>query len=89
MKRRALLLASAALSFLAGCGENEVSDYTGYVTDYSGWASDDVDDDGFNDDEDCDDSDPDVYPGAEEDCADGKDNDCDGLVDDADTEDCG
>ena len=29
---------------------------------------------------DCDDADPEVYPGAEE-VADGKDNDCDGLVD--------
>jgi len=32
---------------------------------------------------DCDDGDPDVYPGADEFC-DGKDNDCDGTVDNAD-----
>jgi len=35
---------------------------------------------------DCDDSDPSVYPGALEVCNDGKDNDCDGLVDCNDTD---
>lgn len=44
----------------------------------------DDDGDGFSpDDGDCDDNNPDVYPGAPEFC-DGVDNDCDGLVDDAD-----
>ncbi len=37
---------------------------------------------------DCDDTDPNVYPGAEEICGDSIDNDCDGLTDDADP-DCG
>ncbi len=37
------------------------------------------------DDTDCDDDDPDAYPGAEEICDDGIDNDCDGEID----EDCG
>ncbi len=47
-----------------------------------------VDGDGFGDDlcggGDCDDADPAVNPVALEDCADGLDNDCDGLVDGAD-----
>ncbi len=45
----------------------------------------DGDGDGFNASVDCDDTDPDVYPGATEIC-DGDDNNCDGVVDeDADT----
>ena len=42
----------------------------------------DIDMDGFTTDEgDCDDLDNAIYPGAEEIC-DGKDNDCNGVVDD-------
>ncbi len=40
----------------------------------------DEDNDGFTSEEDCDDSDPEVFPGAEE-GDDGKDNDCDGYED--------
>jgi hypothetical protein len=43
----------------------------------------DADADGVNVNDDCDDNDPDVFPGAAEVC-DGKDNDCDGDVDDRD-----
>lgn len=41
----------------------------------------DVDEDGIYNYADCDDNDPFVYPGAQELC-DGKDNDCNGLIDD-------
>ena len=34
---------------------------------------------------DCNDSDPSINPGAVEDCSDGKDNDCDGFIDSADS----
>ena len=47
--------------------------------DDTGEAKKDVDNDGFYDDEDCDDLDAFVYPGAEETIADGTDSDCDGL----------
>jgi hypothetical protein len=45
----------------------------------------DADQDGYFTPFDCDDSDPAVHPDATESCADGLDNDCDGLAD----EDCG
>lgn len=47
----------------------------------------DNDDDGYDEDEDCDDNDDAVNPGADEDCEDGEDNDCDDKVD-ADDSDC-
>ncbi len=43
----------------------------------------DADRDGFTAREDCDDGDPDVFPGATEAC-DGRDTDCNGVIDDAD-----
>lgn len=49
------------------------------------------DDDGdgwFAEDGDCDDSNADINPGAAEVCDDGVDNDCDGLIDADDTDDC-
>jgi len=47
-------------------------------------AVEDIDQDGFTSDVDCDDNNPDVFPGAEEIC-DGLDNDCNGQVDEFQT----
>ncbi len=94
MKRRLLLLASSVFGALSGCetatmdyGVWETGEYNGY-SDYTGWAYDDIDNDGFDESEDCDDTDPAVNPDAEEVCDDGIDNDCDDLTDEDDVEDC-
>jgi len=59
---------------------DQVAPYLG-----TGGPCGDADGDGFNDascgGNDCDDSDPNVNPGAAEVCDDGVDNDCDGLID--------
>ena len=47
----------------------------------------DMDGDGSNSLEDCDDNDADVYPGAYEYCGDQVDNDCDGQIDEDDAQD--
>ncbi len=52
--------------------------------DCDGLVDADYDSDGFTvADGDCNDNDPDVYPGAQEDCYDGKDNDCNSYADQA------
>jgi len=70
------LLASGAAFTLTGCGD-EPEIITNPVME-------DLDGDGFDGEwggDDCDDTDPLIYPGATEDCLDNKDNDCDGQVD--------
>ena len=90
MKHWLLRLSSSTLAFLAGCGDkgdtNEYStDYGGWSTDYTGWVAEDADEDGYTDN-DCDDDDPAVHPGATEVCDDTVDNDCDSFVDGDDTD---
>ncbi|MCB9743212.1 MAG: FG-GAP repeat protein [Alphaproteobacteria bacterium] len=74
MRPMTLLALCAAL---AACGEKEPA-----PDDSSPGGGDavDADGDGYAVEEDCDDADPAVHPGAEEVC-DGADNDCDGQVD--------
>ena len=50
-------------------------------------ATDDVDEDGYNKEEDCDDFNAEVNPGVPEDCYNSIDDDCDGLIDEED-DDC-
>lgn len=64
----------------AGCGDKGVETN-------AGWYADDDGDD-YESDQDCNDDNPAVNPGATEDCANTIDDDCDGLVDGDDVEDC-
>ena len=72
---------AALLWLAAGCDSAGVL-ISGDDDDSSGDDDDaadvDADEDGFTADDDCDDSDPAVYPGAEEEPYDGVDQDCDG-----------
>jgi len=52
---------------------------------HCGSSGTDVDGDGYDTDTDCNDSDSSINPAATEDCNDSADNDCDGLVDTADS----
>lgn len=73
---------------LLACGEDPKpdverpvdSDDSGAPDDTGSPDDDDADDDGFAADTDCDDADPDVFPGAPEVC-DARDNNCDGAAD--------
>ena len=74
----ALGIVTASLMGGPGCGEQPVPEY--------GVPVEDGDGDGYYPDGDCDDSDPDVHPDADEICDDGVDNDCDGATDGADVD---
>ncbi len=64
-----------------------------YIIDYNHSCGDvDNDEDGYFEGDDCDDDDPDVYPGATETCGDGVDQDCSGAdlpCDDVDNDEDG
>ncbi len=70
----AALLALSSLVTTA-CGDKDEP-----LPDETGIAASDADGDGYSSDEDCDDDDPAVHPGADEVC-DEVDNDCDGEID--------
>lgn len=61
-----------------GCGKSDAPEGGDATTDLTGTENTDKDYDGFMADEDCDDLDPYVHPGAAETASDGIDSDCDG-----------
>jgi hypothetical protein len=75
MLRSAPLLLVTCLSLAVACGDKETA-----LPEDTGAPLVDGDGDGHDLEADCDDGDPEVFPGAEERC-DGVDNDCDGEVD--------
>jgi hypothetical protein len=70
----ALSLAACTNAKTADDDDDDDVDDTGY------WAPTDADGDGYAKADDCDDEDPEVHPGAEEQCND-QDDDCDGAID--------
>ena len=80
------------LCLLLGCVHYEIEDTSASEGEAEGEPAEgegegegepdlDADDDGYPASEDCDDALPEVHPGASEACDDGRDNDCDGLLD--------
>ena len=76
------------LTLAIGCGEGGCQGGEGQTIDTGAHTSGpvDLDNDGANADEDCDDTDPEINPQATELC-DGVDNDCDGSIDEDDAAD--
>ena len=83
MKRAVLLL---SVSLVLACGEKDAPDSgLSDTADTDTVEVLDADGDGYDAEDDCDDADPLVFPGAEEVC-DGVDNDCSGAIDDDPTD---
>lgn len=80
---RSLLLALPLVLAVACDGDDETTE-TGDTDDTA--AAVDADNDGYTTDEDCDDSNPDIHPGATEDCTDPADLNCDGDSEYADAD---
>ena len=87
VKVRNLLGAGSAMFVLAACYGMPPDKYgeTGW-TDDTGPVLEDLDGDGFDSLVDCDDTNPEIHPDADEVCDDEIDNDCDALIDAADEE---
>ena len=79
--RRFPLAVLLALLTASGCDPDTQDDDTS-ATDDDDTSPIDLDGDGYTADEDCDDEDPAVHPGAHEVC-DGLDNDCNDVIDDS------
>ena len=86
MNRRSLSILPLGFALLAACGDKEPAqggDDTAAIDLPDGDTAlpEDADGDGWDEERDCDDSNPDVFPGATETCNE-IDDDCNGIVDD-------
>lgn len=79
---RKLILAAIALGTLSACAASPALVPARDVADTQ-WEpeSDDADGDGVEDEADCAPDDAQIFPGADEICNDGQDNNCDALID--------
>jgi len=76
----------AGVSVICDDSDEFTLDFCNEVIDSCEFIPIDSDNDGVDVYSDCDDSNPNVYPGAIEACADGLDNDCDDLIDEEDSD---
>lgn len=78
---RKLMLAAIALGALSACADGPMLLPAPDRFDTAWERGDDADGDGVEDENDCAPQDANVFPGADEICNDGEDNDCDELTD--------